>query len=107
MKDGTFTVSVSQGAGKESCTYGVPISSLSTGDCDICALALLLSMPGLQHGLTDALPSFVLLDEVDSRLDKRHARALWRFLSGPQGPRQCLVLSLNNHGSFSNVALNL
>lgn len=98
--DGSFTLNVSAQRGAAACGYGTPLASLSEGHRDLCALALLLTLPGLYSGQQDTLPPCVVLDEPDSRLDKRHAKALWRFLSGPQGPRQCLVLSLNNHGAF-------
>ena len=58
---------------------------------------MLFVLPGFISGMQDALAPFMVLDEPDSRLDKRHASALRRFLQRPDGPKQCLWLSLNNH----------
>lgn len=107
-EDGSFELSVSRRRGAAACGYGTPLSGLSDGDRDVCALALLLALPwGAPPGLEDALPPFVVLDEPDSRLDKRHSGALWRFLSGPTGPSQCLLLSLDNHEAFRDIAERL
>ncbi|CAJ1337190.1 unnamed protein product, partial [Effrenium voratum] len=67
---------------------------------DICALSLLFALLGLLNGMREALAPFVVLDEPDSRLDKRHASALRRFLQGRDGPRQCIWMSLNNHNAL-------
>eukprot|EP00747_Dinoflagellata_sp_TGD_P112404 gnl/TRDRNA2_/TRDRNA2_171459_c3_seq1.p1 gnl/TRDRNA2_/TRDRNA2_171459_c3~~gnl/TRDRNA2_/TRDRNA2_171459_c3_seq1.p1 ORF type:complete len:497 (+),score=81.83 gnl/TRDRNA2_/TRDRNA2_171459_c3_seq1:38-1528(+) len=101
--DGTFTIFVSQQRGAAACGFGVPLQNLSDGDRDVCSLALLLTLPGLVNSMQEALPPFVALDEPDARLDKRHAKALWRFLAGPRGPKQCLIMSLNNHSAFDSV----
>jgi len=101
LEDGTFTLSVSQRRGAAACGYGTALKNLSDGDRDICALALLLTLPGLL-GCRDVLPFFVALDEPDSRLDKQHARALWRLLAGQQGPKQSLLTSLNNHSAYDH-----
>lgn len=97
---GGFSITVSQRRGAASVGCGTPLESLSDGDQDLCALAMLFALPGLRANLRDAPPAFVLLDEPDSRLDRRHAKALLRFMEGPLGPRQSVVLSLNNHGAF-------
>lgn len=99
---GSFALFVSERRGVAACGHGAALESLSDGDQDVCALALLLTLPGLLSSLQDQLPPFVLLDEPDSRLDKRHAKALRRFLSGPLGPKQCVLLSLNNHHAFDD-----
>ena len=104
LEDGSFALLVSAQRGPAACGYGTAFSALSNGDQDVCALALVLALQGLACGMMGALPPFVLLDEPDSRLDKQHARALWRFLSGPLGPTQCLLLSLNNHQAFEGIA---
>lgn len=97
---GGFSITVSQKRGAASVGCGIPLESLSDGDQDLCALALLLALPGLRASLRDTPPAFVLLDEPDSRLDRRHAKALLRFMEGPLGPVQGVVLSLNNHSAF-------
>lgn len=97
---GGFSITVSQRRGGASVGCGTPLESLDDGAQDLCALALILALPGLRANLSDAPPSFVLLDEPDSRLDQRHAKALLRFLEGPLGPRQSVLLSLNNHSGF-------
>merc|ERR1712086_1105853 len=80
----------------------------SDGARDLCALAVMFAMCGLQSGGARDEPSaFALLDEPDSRLDKRHSLALWRFLVGPMGPKQCLMTSLNNHGVLNNAIIQL
>lgn len=103
LEGGAFSLCVSEKPGAAACGLGVPLSSLSDGDQDVCALALLLALPGLLGGVQGTLPLFVVLDEPDARLDKRHACALWRFLSGSQGPKQCLIMSLNNLAAFDDV----
>jgi len=103
LEGGAFSLCVSEKPGAAACSLGVPLSSLSDGDQDVCALALLLVLPGLLVGLQETLPLFVVLDEPDSRLEKRHTCALWQFLAGSQGPRQCLILSVNNLAAFDNV----
>merc|ERR1740130_866963 len=106
LQDGSFTIFVSRKRGLAATGYGSPLEELSDGDRDLCALALLLTLPALRHfsgGLQDALPPLVMLDEPDSRLDKRGARCLWRLLSGPQRPGLCLVTSLNNHQAFTEM----
>jgi len=100
LDNGSFDLFISERRGAAACGYGTCLDSLSDGDKDVCAVALLLALPGLLAGLQETLPGFVLLDEPDSRLDKRHALALQRFVSGPSGPTQCLWLSLNNHGAL-------
>lgn len=100
LGDGSFDLFTSERRGAAACGYGTSLSSLSDGDKDVCALALLLALPGLLDGLTETLPGFVVLDEPDSRLDKQHAKALRRFLMGPSGPKQCIWLSLSNHSAF-------
>jgi len=102
LEGGSFSLWVSEQPGAVACGLGVPLSSLSDGDQDVCALALLLALPGLLGDVQGMLP-FVVLDEPDSRLDKRHASALWRFLAGSQGPKQCLIMSLNNFSAFDDV----
>lgn len=99
-EDGSFSLFVSERRGAAACGYGTPLEQLSDGNKDLCALALTLTLPGVLAGMQDKLPPFVVLDEPDSRLDKRHARALQKFLAGPSGPGQSLVLSLNNHDGF-------
>jgi len=103
MDGGGFSLFVSEQRGAAACGYGVPLTALSDGSRDTCALALLLTLSGLLAGCSDSLPSFVMLDEPDSRLDKRHASALWRLLSGPSGVKQCVVFSLNNHRAFDGI----
>jgi len=103
MDGGGFSLFVSSERGAAACGYGVPLTALSDGSKDICALALLLTLSGLLAGCSESLPSFVMLDEPDSRLDTRHASALWRLLSGPSGVRQCVVFSLNNHRAFDGI----
>lgn len=100
--DGGFTISVSRQRGAAAAGFGVQLSELSEGDQDVLALSLLLVMPRICRGAVarEEPPTFVLLDEPDARLDQRHARALWRFLSGPLGPKQSVILSLNNHRAF-------
>jgi len=93
---GEFSLAVSQQRGAAACGYGVQLQALSDGSKDLCAIALMLALAKMQQQ-EDAPPAFVILDEPDSRLDKRHARALWRYLRSPWGPRQCIVTSLNNH----------
>lgn len=107
LPDGSFTIFVSERRGLAALGYGSPLESLSDGDRDLCALALLLTLPGLRSGsggLQDVLPPLVVLDEPDSRLDKRGACCLQRLLSGPGRPAQCLLTSLNNHHAFNDVA---
>eukprot|EP00439_Symbiodinium_sp_Y106_P046019 s308_g5.t2 len=99
--DGSFDLLTSMRRGAAACGYGTPLKSLSDGARDICALSLLFALPGFMNGMQDALPPFMVLDEPDSRLDKRHASALRHFLQGPDGPKQCLWMSLNNHSAFS------
>lgn len=100
LPDGTFDLLTSARRGAAACGYGTPLSGLSDGAKDICALSLLLALPGMLAGLQDLGSPFVVLDEPDSRLDKRHACALHRFLSGPSGPKQCIWMSLGNHSAF-------
>lgn len=105
LQDGSFTIFVSGRRGLAALGYGSPLESLSDGNRDLCALALQLILPGLISGsseLQDTLPPLVILDEPDSRLDKRAACCLRRFLSGPGGPMQCLLMSLNNHQAFAD-----
>lgn len=102
-----FVLFVSEHRGAAAAGYGTPLTSLSDGAHDVCALALLLTLPGLLAGLRDTPPPFVALDEGEARLDKRHACALWRFLSGPLGPPQSLLLCLNNHGAYTSHATRL
>jgi energy-coupling factor transporter ATP-binding protein EcfA2 len=106
LQDGSFTIFVSQRRGLAALGYGSPLESLSDGDKDLCALALLLILPGLSAatGLQDALPPLVVLDEPDSRLDKKRAMCLRRLLCGPERPGQCLLMSLNNHKAFSAIS---
>lgn len=104
-----FDLLLSRRRGVAACGYGTPLAEASDGERDLCALALLLTLAGLRvglhAGLADSfLPAFVALDEPDSRLDKRHAKALHRFLNGPQGPKQCMLLSLDNHGALGGAA---
>lgn len=64
----------------------------------------MLTLPGLSDSNTlmkDALPSIIMMDEPDSRLDKRGAICLRRLLCGAGGPSQCILTTLNNHGAFS------
>lgn len=106
LQDGSFTILVSRKRGLAATGYGSPLEELSDGDRDLCALALLLILPALRHfsgGLQSALPPLVMLDEPDSRLDKRGACCLWRLLSGPQRPGLCLLTSLNNHQAFTKI----
>lgn len=103
--DGTYTIFVSEKRGLAAIGKGVPLESTSDGDRDLCALALTLILPGLRSGsncLQDSLPPLVILDEPDSRLDKRAARCLHRLLS--EHGQQCVLLSLNNHSAFTNLA---
>lgn len=97
LPDGSFDLLTSARRGGASSGYGTPLNSLSDGARDICALSMLFVLPGFISGMQEALAPFVVLDEPDSRLDKRHASALRRFLQRPEGPKQCLWLSLNNH----------
>eukprot|EP00931_Biecheleriopsis_adriatica_P028533 TRINITY_DN1700_c0_g1_i1.p1 TRINITY_DN1700_c0_g1~~TRINITY_DN1700_c0_g1_i1.p1 ORF type:complete len:757 (-),score=189.13 TRINITY_DN1700_c0_g1_i1:51-2273(-) len=107
LDDGSFDLLTSTQRGAAACGYGTSLGSLSDGDRDICALSLLFALPGLSSGLQDSLPPLVVLDEPDSRLDKRHACALRRFLAGPSGPKQCLWMSLNNHAALEgDIVLN-
>lgn len=106
LQDGTFTFLVSQRRGLAALGYGSPLESLSDGDRDLLALALMLALPGLRVAsseLQDILPPLVILDEPDSRLDKRRAHCLWQLLCGPGRPAQCLLMSLNNHRAFVKV----
>lgn len=106
LEDGSFTIFVSEQRGLAALGYGSPLESVSDGDRDLCALALLLIFPGLTSGsagLQDVLPSLVILDEPDSRLDRRGACCLQRLLSGPGRPAQCVLMSLNNHKGFTNT----
>jgi len=106
LQDGSFTIWVSRQRGLAALGKGVPLESLSDGDRDLCALALLLTLPGLKNGsagLQDSLPPVVILDEPDSRLDKRGAMCLRRFLSGIAQPAFCLLTSLNNHKAFTDL----
>ncbi|CAE7284401.1 SAMS2 [Symbiodinium natans] len=98
--DGSFDLLTSMRRGAAACGYGTPLKSLSDGARDICALSLLFALPGFMNGMQDSLPPFMVLDEPDSRLDKRHASALRDFLQGPDGPKQCIWMSLNNHSAF-------
>lgn len=105
LPDGSFTIFVSHRRGVAALGNGSPLECLSDGDRDICAIALLLTLPGLLSGrsqLKDALPPLVILDEPDSRLDKRGALCLRRLLSGPGRPAQCMLMSLNNHHAFQD-----
>ncbi|CAJ1379936.1 unnamed protein product [Effrenium voratum] len=98
--DGCFELRTSARRGGVACGCGTPLNSLSDGARDICALSLLFALLGLLNGMREALAPFVVLDEPDSRLDKRHASALRRFLQGRDGPRQCIWMSLNNHNAL-------
>lgn len=108
LQDGSFTIFVSRRRGLAALGHGSPLESLSDGDRDLCALALLLTLTRLKNaslngeGLTDAFPDFVILDDPDSRLDKRAACCLLQLLSGPSRPKQCLITSLNNHKAFAS-----
>jgi len=106
LQDGSFTIFVSERRGVAALGNGSPLECLSDGDRDLCAVALLLTLPGLLSGkaqLQDALPPLVILDEPDSRLDKRGALCLRRLLSGPGRPTQCMIMSLNNHYAFKDA----
>jgi len=100
LENGSFSLLVSERRGAAACGYGTPLGRLSDGARDVCALALLFAQAGLALGLQESLPCIFLLDEPDARMDRQHAKALRRFLSGPHGPRQSVVLSLNNHAAF-------
>lgn len=104
LPEGSFAMNVSKERGHAAAGKGVSLASLSEGERDVCAISLLLSSLGVRKNKIsgDELPAFVLLDEPDARLDKRHAKALWKFLAGPSGPRQSLILSLNNHKGFES-----
>ena len=93
LPDGSFDLLTSQRRGGASSGCGTSLNSLSDGARDICALCMLFVLPGFISGMQDALAPFMVLDEPDSRLDKRHASALRRFLQRPDGPKQCLWLS--------------
>lgn len=99
---GSFSMLVSRRRGVASAGNGTPLESLSDGEQDLCAIALLLALPALHAGFGAAPAAFALLDEPDSRLDRRHAKALRRFLEGPLGPKQSVLLSLNNHRAFAS-----
>jgi len=106
LDDGSYTIFVSQRRGLAALGFGSPLESVSDGDRDLCALALLLTLPALSRGsagLQDVLPPLVILDEPDSRLDKRGACCLQQLLSGPRRPSQALLMSLNNHRAFKDV----
>merc|ERR1711904_220284 len=85
LPEGSFTINVSKERGHAAAGKGVALDSLSEGERDICAITLLLASLGAMKGKVSGseLPAFVLLDEPDARLDKRHAKALWNFLAGP------------------------
>jgi energy-coupling factor transporter ATP-binding protein EcfA2 len=105
LHDGSFTIFTSVKRGLAASGYGSPLESISDGDRDLCALALLLTLPALSFEsmeLQDALPPMIILDGCDSRLDRRAASCLWRFLSRTGQPVQCMLLSLNNHGAFND-----
>lgn len=107
-EDGSFGLLISERRGAAASGHGVAFQNLSDGGKDVCGLALLLILGTVGTvGFQDKLPHFVMLDEPDARLDKRHAKALWRLLSGPQGPQQCLLTSLDNHSAFSDAAVKL
>jgi len=106
LPDGSFTIFVSHQQGLAALGKGTPLESISGGNRDLCALALLLTLPGLSAGsagLQDVLPPLAILDEPDSRLDKRGALCLRQLLSGPLSPAQCMVMSLNNHRAFNDL----
>eukprot|EP00435_Cladocopium_sp_Y103_P030996 s1277_g7.t2 len=100
LPDGSFDLLTSAKRGGASSGYGTSLNSLSDGARDVCALSMLFVLPGFISGMQDASLPFIVLDEPDSRLDKRHASALRRYLQKPDGPKQCLWLSLNNHQAF-------
>jgi len=106
-ENGAFALFVSEQRGAAASGYGKELPRLSDGLRDVCALALGLALPGLPAGLRDSLPPFVVLDEPDSHMDKQHARALLRFLSGSKGPQHCILLSLNNHAAFDDCAIRM
>lgn len=104
VADGSFGLVVYHRRGVPEAS-GIPFHRLSDGGRDICGLALTLALSSLDGH--ESLPPFVMLDEPDARLDKQHAQALWRLLSGPKGPKQCLLTSLNNHSAFRGFAIQL
>mmetsp|Transcript_30494 Transcript_30494/g.55852 ORF Transcript_30494/g.55852 Transcript_30494/m.55852 type:complete len:612 (+) Transcript_30494:56-1891(+) len=103
LQNDTFTIYASQQRGYASCGYGAEYKDLADGDRDLLSLSLLLALSGLEAGQQDTLPALVILDEPDSRLDKQHAAALWRLMAGPHGPKQCVIMSLNNHGMYDQA----
>mmetsp|Transcript_68810 Transcript_68810/g.165173 ORF Transcript_68810/g.165173 Transcript_68810/m.165173 type:complete len:438 (-) Transcript_68810:48-1361(-) len=100
--DGTFSLHASERRGVASAGLGTAVANLADGRRDLCSLALLLAL-GPSGQVQERLPKLVLLDEPDSRLDRCHTLALWRFLSGQAGPRQALLTSLDNHGALSEA----
>lgn len=97
--DGELTVIVAQQRGLIACGRGSAFDKLCDGEHDAVSLALFLAMAELRQSNT-RLP-FVLLDAPDSRFDRRHSFALQRFLTGPECPCQCILLSLNNYHAFN------
>lgn len=101
LEGGGYSIFLSRRRGVASAGHGTPLESLSDGEKDLCAIALLIALHELRANSGSVPVSFALFDEPDSRLDRRHTKALRLFLEGLLGPRQSVLLSLNNHQALS------